>query len=116
MGYAAPGTNDYLKAGAYIIITIIFIVASVLLLNWWLGMIGFIVWVLLLVPVAIFFLVSWHARNTAYRCPECGHEFTIGTFKDLITPHNMSKFYLKCPDCRKWHWTEVLAKRTGGKK
>lgn len=65
---------------------------------------GFIV----IVAVALYVLVRWHAGVTAYRCAACGHEFTISTTTDLISPHMIDTKYLKCPACHRRSWAKVL--------
>ena len=57
-------------------------------------------------------LVRWHAANFAYRCPACGNEFEISTFKDLISPHTPTTKYLRCPKCTHRSWASVLKKTT----
>jgi len=42
------------------------------------------------------------AKNTAYRCRNCGHEFEISLRTDLIRPHGIGNGgwkYLECPQC-----------------
>ena len=62
---------------------------------------GFVVLVVLVGGLP--FLVVWHARTYAYRCRNCGHEFEISPWTDLISPHGLSKEggwkYLRCPEC-----------------
>lgn len=63
---------------------------------------GSVVWVVL-VGGGLWLLVGWHARTYAYRCRNCGHEFEISPWTDLISPHGLGKEggwkYLRCPKC-----------------
>lgn len=52
-------------------------------------------------------LVIWHAHTHSYICKNCGHIFSISTFKDLISPHRL----LKCPSCNKWAWQKEIKKK-----
>lgn len=46
---------------------------------------------------ALVFAVIWfHARETAYRCEHCGHEFTVPAWKETISPHLLETKYLRC--------------------
>jgi DNA-directed RNA polymerase subunit RPC12/RpoP len=62
----------------------------------------------------LFLLVSWHARTFAYRCAECGHEFEIPAWKDLVSPHGVNKNggwkYLRCPGCGHWMKARIIPK------
>jgi DNA-directed RNA polymerase subunit RPC12/RpoP len=63
--------------------------------------IGVLAWVLI-VAGGLYLLVRRHAKSTAYRCTNCGHEFEISLLTDLISPHGPGKGgwkYLKCPRC-----------------
>jgi DNA-directed RNA polymerase subunit RPC12/RpoP len=71
------------------------------------------VWLAAGVALPVFFLVRWHARTTAYRCPACRHEFAISAWTDFITPHLPGKKYVACPSCGKKGWARVLMKLEG---
>lgn len=61
--------------------------------------------VLLLLVFLLAGLVYVHAAWTAYRCPYCGHSFTISFGRDLLSLHNGNKGkYLTCPSCQKKGW------------
>lgn len=73
---------------------------------------GFVVWVFI-VSVGLYLMVRWHARSTGYRCRNCGNEFEISTFTDLVSPHGTGDggwTYLKCPRCEKRTRAKVLRK------
>jgi len=108
--YRKPKGIDYARSGAILVAFVIALTGSCLVLILTLGTIGFLIWLLLLVPVLLGGIVLWHARSTAYRCPECGNEFTIPTWKDLITPHSLNKYRLRCPRCKKNSWMLVLVR------
>ena len=67
--------------------------------------------VLFALPVVIVLIVAliwWHARNTAYRCGACGHEFVVSVWRDAFSPHMIETKYLKCPGCGKRSWAKAL--------
>ncbi|UCF77982.1 MAG: hypothetical protein JSW03_07660 [Candidatus Eiseniibacteriota bacterium] len=70
-----------------------------------------IILLLILVGVALYFLVTWHARTTGYGCAKCGHEFNITALTDLISPHVPGKKYLKCPSCHRRTWARERKRR-----
>lgn len=63
---------------------------------------GFALWIIVVVA-SLAAVVSWHAANTVYRCPECGQLFSIGTVTDLVSPHGLGRgggwTLLTCPKC-----------------
>lgn len=69
--------------------------------------IGLIIW-LLFVTLALFLGVQWHSRNFAYNCSLCGHVFEISVFTNLISPHFLTKKYLRCPSCNKRMWADIV--------
>jgi DNA-directed RNA polymerase subunit RPC12/RpoP len=73
--------------------------------GWYIGLI-----IIVIAVGILFLLVRWHARNFAYRCPECGQEFEISTFTDFISPHGGGKKYLRCPRCQKRSWANEMEK------
>lgn len=58
----------------------------------------------------LFWLIWWHARNTAYRCDHCGHEFAVSAWRDAFSPHLMTSKYLKCPECGQRSWAKALVR------
>lgn len=74
-----------------------------------------LLWTVTGVLIPMYFLVRWHARSTAYRCPSCGHEFEISAWTDFITPHVPGRKYVGCPSCGKKGWAKVLMKTEKGK-
>ena len=71
--------------------------------------VGFIVWLLILFGGGLFSLVRWHAKNTAYICPKCGHTFMISTTKDFLSPHMGDKKLLRCPKCDESSWCKAIS-------
>ncbi|MBC7264604.1 MAG: zinc ribbon domain-containing protein [Chloroflexi bacterium] len=78
--------------------------------------IGFVAWAALIL-VSLLLLVAWHARAFAYRCRDCGHEFQISLWTDLLSPHGLSKGggwkYLRCPKCGQRTMAIVIPKGGG---
>lgn len=70
--------------------------------------VGFAIW-LFLVIVGTGVLVRWHAKNTAYICPKCGHTFAVTTLEDLMSPHMGIVKLLTCPKCVKSSWCEGIS-------
>lgn len=62
------------------------------------------------VALVLFFIVRWHARNTAYVCPDCGHRFVISAWVDFISPHYPDKKRLRCPSCSKKSWCAEISR------
>ena len=114
MPYRQPTSRDRWKTGLYILLTIIIIVVTGMILMQMFGAVGLVVWIAVFVAGSLFLLVRWHAKNTAYRCRVCGHEFEISTGTDLMSPHVPEKKYLKCPQCGKRSWATVLVKDKEG--
>ncbi|MDH7576450.1 MAG: hypothetical protein QHH75_01265 [Bacillota bacterium] len=69
---------------------------------------GFLGW-LFLTAGGLFLLVRWHARNTAYICPKCGHFFMISAMEDFLSPHMIDQKLLKCPKCGKRSWCQAVS-------
>ncbi|HDS44520.1 MAG TPA: zinc ribbon domain-containing protein [Methanomicrobia archaeon] len=69
---------------------------------------------LVLVAVSLLLLLRWHAHTFAYRCANCGHEFELSAFADLISPHGPGNGggwkYLRCPNCHKRSRATVIRK------
>jgi len=88
-----------------VIVLLIFIVLlslSSLLLS------GFRYFWVLIVLVGIALLAVWHAKNFAYLCPRCGKVFEVSTWEDFFGPNGGSKKYVRCPECRRQAWAEIL--------
>ena len=66
-------------------------------------------WLLVLIGVGLFLLVSWHAKYTAYICPKCGYTFMISTSKDFLSPHMVDKKLLRCPKCDESCWCKAIS-------
>ena len=71
--------------------------------------IGFFIWLILIVGAGLYFLIRWHAKNTAYICPRCSHIFTISTLKDFLSPHMIDKKLLHCPECGENSWCKDIS-------
>ena len=54
--------------------------------------------------VFTFFMVRWHARRTAYRCPACDQVFAISPWTDFLSPHLSGVKMLRCPSCGRSTW------------
>ena len=102
--------KDQLKLGAYILLTILVIAAGAAVLLPGSRPFEMGLW-LAIFFCGLFLLFRYHANNTAYRCPQCGHEFEISVLTDFISPHTTTKKYLKCPQCGKRKWATVLLKK-----
>ena len=110
MPYRGATKKDWLKVGAYVLLTIVVIAAGAAALIPGLRPFEMGLWLVIFFG-GYFLLVRWHANSTAYRCPVCGHEFEISVLTDFISPHTTSKKFLKCPQCGKRKWATVLLKR-----
>jgi len=73
--------------------------------------VGFFIWVGVFFSGSLYLLVFWHAKNTAYCCPECGFEFEISVWTDFTSPQFPNRKLLKCPKCGKRNWVKVLMKK-----
>ena len=95
-----PERKDWIFGIALLLIYLIIITVSAFLLvprNWY--------WWLLLVSVSTILLVINQNRNYGCRCRECGHEFEISFFTNLISLHGVDKGgswqWVRCPSCEK---------------
>jgi predicted RNA-binding Zn-ribbon protein involved in translation (DUF1610 family) len=64
-----------------------------------------------MIAVGTFLLISWHTKNFAYQCPNCGEIFEISVVTNFLGPNGGTKKYLKCPACAKRSWAAIVAKR-----
>lgn len=112
MPYRQVTKRDWWRVGVYILLTIVVITVGALVLVPGTQPLEMALWLVMFFG-GLFLLVRWHANNTAYRCPECGHEFEISVMTDFISPHTTSKKYLKCPQCGKRKWANVLMRQDG---
>jgi len=98
--YQNPTRKDWIMGIASLVIFILVITFGALFLftDYW------YIWPILVVcGVAI--LVLRQTRNYACRCRDCGEEFEISFFINLISPHGVDKEgswqWVKCPSCEK---------------
>ena len=97
------------------LLTAVIVVGAILLIPlYW--PIGLIIWLFVPSGVALFLLVRWHAKSTAYICPKCGHTFMISTTKDFLRPHLIDKKLLRCPKCGEKSWCEAVSVESLGEK
>ena len=61
---------------------------------WWM----FLVWVIVVIPYAIWFL-RWYFRKMAYICPQCHSVFQPSIKEGLWARHTYSTRKLTCPSC-----------------
>jgi hypothetical protein len=97
--YPDVQTGDWIKPGIYMALCVVVVIAGALTLlpAFWYAY-------AILVAAALYLLVRWHSRYYAYRCPNCGNEYTVGIITDFINPHGFSGGltpwkYLRCPKC-----------------
>jgi DNA-directed RNA polymerase subunit RPC12/RpoP len=68
----------------------------------------------IVVLTSLLVLVGWHAQTFAYQCANCGGEFEITFWRDLISPHGPRKDggwkLLRCPHCEKWSRAKIIPK------
>lgn len=111
MTYRKPTGADWGRTAIYLAVYIIAIGSGAFFLLPR-GGFGGLVWVVIVVG-CLFLLVRWHAKSTAYRCANCGHEFEISPVTDLISPHGIGNGgwkYLKCPHCSQRMRAELLVR------
>ena len=112
MEYRKPTRADWRKTAIYPALYITAISAGAFLLMPR-SALGALAWAILVI-LGAFLLIRWHAKNTAYRCRNCGHEFEISIFTDAISPHGPRGggwTYLKCPRCGTRTRAEMLRKQ-----
>lgn len=59
-----------------------------------------------------FFLVRWHARHSAYKCPGCECIFAISAWTDFLSPHLSGDKMLRCPHCGLSGWCPEIDRDT----
>jgi DNA-directed RNA polymerase subunit RPC12/RpoP len=68
--------------------------------------------VLVAVVGGLALLIVWHAHSFGYRCRRCGHNFTISSGRDFISPQGIwfdgGWKLLRCPRCRHWTRAKVI--------
>lgn len=85
------------------LVVVLTIGAVFLIPDYWYGFV-------ILVVVVIFFVIILVIREqgaAVFKCPTCGQEFEISAFKNVMSPHGVSKKegkwyewkYLECPMC-----------------
>ena len=98
--YQDPTRKDWIMGIALLLIYLIVIGlgAFFLIPEYW-------YWWLLLFFMSTILMVINQNRNYACRCRECGHEFEVSFFVNLISPHGVDKEgswqWVKCPNCKK---------------
>jgi predicted RNA-binding Zn-ribbon protein involved in translation (DUF1610 family) len=100
--YEKVTKKDWFLTVIVLLIFIVLLSLSSLLLS------GFLYFWVLIVLVGIALLVIWHAKNFAYLCPKCGQVFEVSAWEDLFGPNGGSKKYVRCPECRRQAWAEIL--------
>jgi hypothetical protein len=110
MPYREVTKSDWWKVGGYVLLTVAVIAVAAVILIPAAWPVGFIAWLAIFVVGGMFLLVRWHADNTAYRCPVCGHAFEISVFTDFTSPQVPNRKLLKCPQCGRRDWAAVLMK------
>jgi DNA-directed RNA polymerase subunit RPC12/RpoP len=110
MPYRETNKNDWLRVGAYLLIWLVLLAIGGAILIPLSPPIGLIIWLVLFAGTGLLWLVRWHSHSTGYRCSECGAEFEISALVDFISPQVPDKKYLKCPQCGKRAWDQVLMK------
>jgi predicted RNA-binding Zn-ribbon protein involved in translation (DUF1610 family) len=64
--------------------------------------------ILLSTTILLIVLVTWHARNTTYSCPNCSHNFKVSALTDFISPHTPGNKRLTCPECGEKAWCPTV--------
>ena len=55
-------------------------------------------------------LIFLRSKHTTYLCKNCGHEFEISFWRDLISANSPGKKLLTCPKCLIRDYTSELVK------
>jgi hypothetical protein len=99
-GYADNETKEYCtRTISLMSLFLAVLIAGAILLIPFHWPFGFIVWLVLFVAGGLYFLIRWHAKNTAYICPKCNNTFAISTLTDFLSPNLIDKKLLRCPEC-----------------
>ncbi len=85
----------------FIFVTVMSLSSIILFSEYW------YFWLLIVVG-GMTLIVTWHAKNFAYRCPGCGEIFEVSAMEDFFGPNGVNKKYLRCPKCGKRAWAEIL--------
>jgi DNA-directed RNA polymerase subunit RPC12/RpoP len=93
----------YSRLTAYILLLLVLIFIGAIILAFLHMSLSYLAWAIL-IAIALYLLVQWHAKNTLYKCPSCGKAFKISTLIDFISPHYPNKKWLKCPGCGRRSW------------
>lgn len=106
--YREPNKTDWAKSIIYLVLYVAAItIGPFVLLER--GVIGpFFLAVIVLGGLLL--LVWQHSRTVGYRCANCSHEFQVSLLTDLVSPHGMNWYYLKCPQCGRRTRARVLIK------
>jgi predicted nucleic-acid-binding Zn-ribbon protein len=104
--YEEPSVKYKVLTTSLLIIFILFIILG----SW------FIVPVIGAIPfyLSIFFILGLmiliRSKHTAYLCKNCGHEFEISFWRDLISANSPGKKLLTCPKCLNKDYVSELVK------
>ena len=113
MQYEHVTRQDWERTALYLAIGMLLIVTGAIFLFAINRVIGAILW-FAFIAVVLAFLVSWHTRQYAYRCKQCGEEFEISRLTNFVSPQGITKDgawkYLRCPRCDRHERAEVLKK------
>lgn len=67
--------------------------------------------IILISIVGLLLLVTWHSKNSAYICKNCGNKFTLSAVEDLVSLQGVTAKYAKCPRCSKRTWAKVIKRQ-----
>ena len=76
---------------------------------------GLLAW-LGIVLVSTILLAWWNSAHSGYRCLHCGHEFSISTLIELVSPHGSGIGgwkYVRCPRCDRKTRAKALVRIRG---
>jgi hypothetical protein len=109
--YKDPDRKDWVGGIVSLVIFIVVITVGAYLLftDYW------YLWIFLVVG-GVGILVLRQTKNYACRCRECGQEFEISFFTNLLSPHGVDKQgswqWVKCPACQQRTKVSVIKKVT----
>jgi len=111
--YSEVSSKDKTKTWIYVLFFSLIATFTPLLIfvfpSFWL--IGIIISVNAVIIGGLVLLVRWHAKNSAYECPECATQFELTAWQDFISPNLIDKKYVKCPTCNKRVSAKELTKK-----